>query len=350
MACSISFESDHAVNLAQLNMVRDLIAQARQLVEGLYVPDLLAIASFYPEWTKIGGGLGNYMTYGDIPESGFGDPSRFRFPRGAIVGRDLSHILPVDPADAEQVQEEVAHSRYDYPGGKDALHPWEGVTEAHYTGPRQKYQQLDENAKYSWLKSPRWRGRPMEVGPLARVLIGYASGRTDFKDVVTEALGQLKLPPAALFSTLGRTAARGLETRLAANWLSEEFDRLLANIRSGDRATANAKAWDPESWPQEAKGCGFSEAPRGALGHWVHIKEGKIENYQIVVPSTWNASPKDGRGQHGAYEAALLDTHVADAERPVEILRTVHSFDPCLACATHVFDPHGRKLSEVVVC
>ena len=137
---------------------------------------------------------------------------------------------------------------------------------------------------------------------------------------------------------------------MAVQWLSEEYDRLIANIKSGDTATANAKLWDPATWPAEAKGYGFSEAPRGALGHWVHIKEGKIENYQIVVPSTWNASPKDGKGQHGAYEAALLDTPVADAERPVEILRTVHSFDPCLACATHVFDPQGRKLSEVVVC
>ena len=349
-ACAISFEGDHAANMAQLSMVRDLIAQARRIVEGLYVPDLLAVASFYPEWTKIGGGLGNYMSYGDIPRNGIGDPQQYRFPRGVIVGRDLTHVLPVDPADPEQVREEVAHSWYDYPQGMEALHPWDGVTEAHYTGPRQHYRQLDENAKYSWLKAPRWRGRAMEVGPLARVLIGYASGRGDFKDVVTEALGRLKLPPEALFSTVGRTAARGLETRLAVQWLSEEYDRLIANIKSGDTATANAKLWDPTTWPAEAKGYGFSEAPRGALGHWVHIKEGKIENYQIVVPSTWNASPKDGKGQHGAYEAALLDTPVADAERPVEILRTVHSFDPCLACATHVFDPQGRKLSEVAVC
>jgi len=349
-ACAISFEGGHAVNMEQLSMVRDLIAQARRIVEGLYVPDLLAVASFYPEWTKIGGGLGNYMSYGDIPRSGIGDPQQYRFPRGVIVGRDLTHVLPVNPADPEQVREEVAHSWYDYPQGKEALHPWDGVTEAHYTGPRQHYRQLDENAKYSWLKAPRWRGRAMEVGPLARVLIGYASGRGDFKDVVTEALGRLKLPPEALFSTVGRTAARGLETRLAVQWLSEEYDRLIANIKSGDTATANAKLWDPATWPAEAKGYGFSEAPRGALGHWAHIKEGKIENYQIVVPSTWNASPKDGKGQHGAYEAALLDTPVADPERPVEILRTVHSFDPCLACATHVFDPQGRKLSEVVVC
>jgi hydrogenase large subunit len=223
------------------------------------------------------------------------------------------------------------------------------VTKPHYTGPQPPYQQLDENAKYSWLKAPRWKGLPMEVGPLARVLVGYASGRGDFKEVVAEALGRLKLPAAALFSTLGRTAARGLETRLAVRWLADEYDRLIANIKAGDTTTANTKLWDPQTWPAEAKGCGFTEAPRGALGHWVHIAAGKIANYQIVVPSTWNASPKDGKGQHGAYEAALLDTPITDPQRPVEILRTIHSFDPCLACASHVIGPDGRKLAEVVV-
>ncbi|MGP8245013.1 MAG: nickel-dependent hydrogenase large subunit [Bryobacteraceae bacterium] len=349
MACAISMQGDQAIDIERLNLVRDLITQARRVVEGLYVPDLMAVASFYPEWTKIGGGLGNYMSYGDVPRNGIDDVAHYRFPRGVLVGRDLTRILPVDPADSGQVREEVAHSWYDYPEGKDALHPWEGVTKAHYTGPKPPYRQLDENAKYSWLKAPRWKGLPMEVGPLARVLVGYASGRADFKDVVSEALGRLKLPASALFSTLGRTAARGLETRLAVQWLSDEYDGLLANIKAGDTATANTRLWDPQTWPAEAKGCGFSEAPRGALGHWVHIAAGKIENYQIVVPSTWNASPKDGKGQHGAYEAALLDTPMADPQRPIEILRTIHSFDPCLACASHVIGPDGRQLSEVVV-
>jgi hydrogenase large subunit len=349
MACAISMQGDHAINIERLNQVRDLITEARRVVEGLYVPDLLAVASFYPEWTKLGGGLGNYMSYGDIPQNGIDDPAHYRFPRGIVVGRDLSHVLPVDPTDSGQVREEVAHSWYDYPQGKDSLHPWEGVTKARYTGPKAPYQQLDENAKYSWLKAPRWKGLPMEVGPLARVLVGYAGGRSDFKEVVSEALGRLKLPPAALFSTMGRTAARGLETRLAVRWLSEEYDSLVANIKAGDTATANTKRWEPESWPADVKGCGFCEAPRGALGHWVHIAAGKIANYQIVVPSTWNASPKDGKGQHGAYEAALLDTPMADPERPLEILRTIHSFDPCLACASHVIGPDGRKLAQVVV-
>jgi hydrogenase large subunit len=181
------------------------------------------------------------------------------------------------------------------------------------------------------------------------MLIGFASGRTEYKDVVTEALGALKVPATALFSTLGRTAARGLETRLGVHWLQEEYDKLIANLKAGDTATANTTKWEPTTWPAEAKGYGFTEAPRGALCHWIHIKDTKITNYQIVVPSTWNASPKDTKGQHGAYESALLGTPMADPKRPLEILRTIHSFDPCLACASHVMDKDGRKLSEVLI-
>jgi hydrogenase large subunit len=349
MASAISMQGDNAINMERLNYVKGLIQDAMQVVENMYIPDLLAVASFYPEWTQIGGGLGNYMAYGDIPQNGIGDVSQFRFPRGVILNKNLSDVLPLDLTDAGQVREEVAHSWYEYPAGKDALHPWEGVTEAKYSGPKPPYKQLDENGKYSWLKAPRWKGNAMEVGPLSRMLVGYASGKTEFKDVVNDALGALKVPATALFSTLGRTAARGLETKLCVHWLMAEYEHLVANLKAGDSATADTARWEPSTWPAEAKGYGFTEAPRGALGHWVHIKDGKIENYQIVVPSTWNASPKDGKGQHGAYESALLNTPMADPKRPLEILRTIHSFDPCLACASHVFGPDGRKLAEVKV-
>jgi hydrogenase large subunit len=349
MASAISMQGDNAINMERLNLVHDCIIGALDVVEQLYIPDLLAIASFYPEWTTIGGGLGNYMVYGDVPQNGIGDPSRFRFPRGIILNKNLAEVLPVDPADPAQIQEEIAHSWYSYPAGKTSLHPWDGVTEPNYTGPKPPYKQLDENGGYSWLKAPRWRGHAMEVGPLARMLVGYASGKTEFKDVVSDALGRLNVPATALFSTLGRTAARGLETRLAVRWLLDEYNHLIANIKSGDTATADTSKWEPSTWPTEAKGYGFTEAPRGALCHWVHIKDKRIANYQIVVPSTWNASPKDGKGQHGAYEAALLGTPMADAKRPVEILRTIHSFDPCLACASHVLGPNGETLAEVVV-
>ncbi len=346
---AINLNGDNAINVERLEFVHGLIQDAQAIVEQLYIPDLMAVASFYPEWTTYGGGLGNYMVYGDIPQNGVNDASKFKFPRGVILNKNLAEVLPLDPADTNQIQEQIPHSWYKYPDGAKSLHPWEGVTEPNYTGPKPPFAQLDENGGYSFVKAPRWQGHAMEVGPLARVLVGFASGRDEFKEVVTEALGRLKLTPAALFSTLGRTAARGLETRLAVRWLQEEYDRLIANLKAGDTATANTAKWEPKTWPADCKGFGVEEAPRGALGHWIHIKDQKIANYQIVVPSTWNASPKDAQGQRGAYEAALLGTPMADPKRPLEILRTIHSFDPCLACATHVTSPEGETLAEVVV-
>ena len=349
MACAIALQSDSAINIERLNLVKDLIAQAKQFVDTIYIPDLLAVASFYPEWTQIGGGLGNYMAYGDVPQNGISDVASFKMPRGIILNKNLAEVLPVDPADAGQIQEQIAHSWYEYSAGKESLHPWEGETKPKYTGPKPPFTQLDENAKYSWLKAPRWKGNAMEVGPLSRMLVGFASGRPEYKEVVLAALGALKVPPTALFSTLGRTAARGLETQLCVNWLQQEYDRLIANLKTGDTYTANTVKWEPSSWAADAKGYGFTEAPRGALCHWIHINDQKIANYQIVVPSTWNASPKDGKGQHGAYESALLGTPMADPKRPLEILRTIHSFDPCLACASHVIGKNGETLAEVLV-
>jgi len=349
MASAISLQSDSAINMERLNLVKQQIDRAQEIVEQLYIPDLMAVASFYLDWAAIGGGLGNYMTYGDLPQNGIADVSAFRFPRGVILNKNLAEVLPIDHTDAGQIQEEISHSWYSYPAGESSLHPWDGVTEPNYTGPKPPYKELDENKAYSWLKAPRWKGNAMEVGPLARVLVGYASGKPEFKEVVGEALGRLKAPPAALFSTLGRTAARGLETKLAVHWLGQEYDHLIANLKAGDSITADTSHWDPSTWPKDCKGYGFTEAPRGALAHWIHIQDGKIANYQCIVPSTWNASPRDAKGQHGAYESALLGTPLADPQRPLEILRTIHSFDPCLACASHVFGPDGEKLAEVVV-
>ncbi len=347
--CAINLNSDDAINMERLNLVRREIQEAQRIVEQLYIPDLLAIASFYKEWASYGGGLGSYMSYGDIPQAGIDDPQAYRFPRGAILDKNLAEVLPVDPTDPGQIREEVAHSWYEYPPGVRELHPWDGVTKPRYTGPKPPYEHLDETGAYSWLKTPRWRGHAVEVGPLARMLVGYALGREDFKEVVDAALMHLQVPATALFSTLGRTAARGLETQLGAIWLGEEYDNLVANLKAGDASTANTDYWEPVTWPPECKGFGFTEAPRGALGHWVHIVDGRIENYQAVVPTTWNASPRDAQGRHGAYESALIGTPMADPQQPLEILRTVHSFDPCLACASHVIGPDGRTLAEVVV-
>jgi hydrogenase large subunit len=356
MPCSLPTTATHTEEEGSVTLTREaltsistLIQNAIDLVEKLYLPDLLLIASFYPEWSLIGGGLGNFLAYGDVPQSGIGNISQFRFPQGTVLNRDLTKALPLNLADTTQIQEDVSHSWYTYPPGSQSRHPYNGITEPKYAGPLPPYDYLDENGKYSWVKAPRWKGNPMEVGPLARVLVGYASGNQEFRSVVTDALGKLKWPTESLFSTMGRTLARGLETRLCARWLKAEYDKLMANISGGVTATAATARWDPATWPSTAKGFGFTEAPRGACAHWISIASTKIANYQIVVPSTWNASPKDSQGKRGAYESALLNTPVARPDEPLEILRTVHSFDPCLACATHVMSADGRKLAEVKV-
>ncbi|MGO9949762.1 MAG: nickel-dependent hydrogenase large subunit [Steroidobacteraceae bacterium] len=340
-----------AVNEVGLQLVAQIIEQMRSFVDEVYVPDTLAIASFYKDWFKTGEGVGNFMTYGDFPANGSPDRKSLLVPQGAILGRDLSHIeQDVDlNADAD-IQEFVAHSWYDYSGGKDAgLHPYKGETKLNYSGPQPPYQNLDTAASYSWLKSPRWKGHAMEVGPLARVLMLYASGHEPTKELATKALKQLDLPLEAMFSTMGRTAARTLECKIFADAMPQWHASLMANINAGDVRTFNDTLWEPSTWPSHAQGVGFMEAPRGALGHWIVIDEGKISNYQAVVPSTWNAGPRDAAGVEGPYEAALKGQSVQDPKQPLEILRTIHSFDPCLACAVHVIDPNGEELIQVRV-
>ena len=343
--CALNIEEANAINAERLAYVGRLFEEGARFVEQVYLPDLLAVAPYYLDWTQIGGGVSNYLCYGDLPTNGFADVARFKFPRGAVLDRDLSQVHPVDPRDPDGVQESIAHSWYSYRGGEDkALHPWAGETKFNYTGPKPPYENLNVDGKYSWLKTPRWKGHAMEVGPLARMLVGYASGQEEIKEAVTETLAALKAPPAVLFSTLGRTAARGIETRLVARWAMEFYGQLLANIRNGDSRTFTKEKWEPSTWPAQARGVGASEAPRGALAHWIVIKDQKIENYQLVVPSTWNASPRDGQGQRSPYEAALIGTPVHDPTQPLEILRTIHSFDPCLACAVHLYDDRGGRL------
>ena len=347
--CAIDLNSDSALNAERLSQVQDIIGQMREFVEQVYIPDTLAIASFYKDWGQRGEGLGNFLCYGDFPEKGMDDPASYLIPAGAILNRDLSTIHDVDMNAADQIQEYVAHSWYDYSGGKQqALHPYDGETTLNYTGPKPPYKHLDVEQSYSWLKSPRWKGQAMEVGPLARVLLLYAKGHEQTRELVGMALNKLDLPVKALFSTLGRTAARTLETRIIVDAMQTWYDHLLANIKSGDTDTFNEVLWDPSTWPKQAKGVGFMEAPRGALAHWVVIEDGKIANYQAVVPSTWNAGPRDPGGQPGAYEAALQDNHqLHDAKQPVEILRTIHSFDPCIACAVHLTDPQDGERIQV---
>ncbi|MCG6900563.1 MAG: nickel-dependent hydrogenase large subunit [Gammaproteobacteria bacterium] len=351
VACPIDLNSDSAINAERLAKVQEIITQMQSFVDQVYIPDLLAIAGFYKDWGARGEGLGNFLTFGDFPEKGMDDPSSYLIPSGAILNRDLSTIHDVDMNAADEIQEYVSHSWYDYNGGKEqGLHPYDGETRLNYSGPTPPYEQLDVEQSYSWLKSPRWKGHAMEVGPLARVLMLYASGNEQAQELVKMTLSTLDVPVDALFSTLGRTAARGLETKIVCDMMQTWYNQLVANIKAGDTKTHNEALWDPSTWPQQAKGVGFMEAPRGALAHWIVIEEGNIKNYQAVVPSTWNAGPRDQQGQPGAYEAALQDNHtLVDPKQPIEILRTIHSFDPCIACAVHVTDPEGEELIKVKV-
>jgi Ni,Fe-hydrogenase I large subunit len=329
------------INPERIDFMRELCRSALKFVEDYYIPDVLAIAPLYKDWFTRGEGLGNFLVYGDYSSGDQNDPKTFLFPRGIVMGRDISKVLPVDPG---KITESIAHSWYEYSGGDAAaMHPSQGETKPKYSGPKPPYDHLDVDAKYSWLKAPRYDGKPMEVGPLARMVVGYASGKKEIVDSVNGALKALNAPATVLFSTLGRIAARALEAQLMARQLGGWVDELGANLAHGKTAIFNPVRWDPGSWPASAVGYGWHEAPRGSLGHWVEIDGKSIKNYQAVVPSTWNAGPRDAQGQRGAYEAALLNTPVADPSRPLEILRTIHSFDPCIACAVHVIDAQGRE-------
>ena len=346
--CSIDTNEVAAINSDRLNLVARLISQADEFVNQVYIPDLLAVASFYKDWAQWGGGLKNYMSYGEYPTQGYGKPEAFKYPRGVVLNRDLSTVHPVNPRDSQEIKEYIASSWYTYDGGdNEGIHPWAGETRLNYTGPKPPFETLEGHAKYSFLKTPRWKANPREVGPLARLVVAYASGHTDVQELVKDTLGKLNVPVGALFSTLGRTAARGLDAALAMIWLKEFFGQLMDRVKINETSTFNGERWEPKSWPTDAEGVGLVEAPRGSLAHWIKIHDAKIDNYQLVVPTTWNGSPRDAKGQRSSFEASLIGTPVAKIDEPVEIIRTIHSFDPCLACAVHLYDPQGRHISQV---
>ena len=358
--CAINVDgvgSVGAINMESLNHVSSIIDQTIEFIDNVYVPDILAVGQFYKGWLY-GGGLSgsNVLAYGDIPDKANDySAANLMMPHGAIINGNLKEVHDVDLRNPDEIQEFVPHSWYKYPGGVKGLHPWDGITEPDFElgsktkGSRTNIEQIDESAKYSWIKAPRWKGHAMEVGPLARYVVGYAKGDKEITEQITYVLKTLDVPVSALFSTLGRTAARGLEAQWAARKMRYFMDKMIANLKAGDSATANVDNWEPSTWPKEAKGVGFTEAPRGALGHWIKIKDTRIENYQCVVPTTWNGSPRDEAGNIGAFEASLMNTKMERPEEPVEILRTLHSFDPCLACSTHVMSEEGEELTNIKV-
>ena len=346
----IDLNSDTALNAERLSIINDSINKMITFVDQVYLPDLLAIAPYYLEYGALGEGLGNFLTWGEFPGEDNSDTSAFLVPRSLILNRDLGNIQEPNPRDFDRMKEFIAHSWYKYgTGDESGLHPWQGETEFNYTGPKPPYQYLEVDQKYSWLKAPRWNEVPVEVGPLARVLAMYAGGHAQTKELVNLVLKTLDVPISAVFSTLGRTAARAIETKVFADMMRAYYDDLIAEIKAGNTRTYEGSMWEPATWPARAAGFGYMEAPRGALGHWIVIQNGKVENYQMVVPTTWNGSPRDHKGQAGAYEASLVGTPLAKPEWPLEILRTIHSFDPCMACAIHMVDATGRDLGEAAI-
>ena len=362
MACPINMHDTGAqgtmVNEVTLNYMRDIAKRSLEIVENVYLPDIKAIAGFYPEWFKYGAGLSNHnvLGYGEFPEiaNDWSDAS-MQLPRGAIINGNLNEVHDVDLRDLNEIQEFVDHSWYRYPDASKGLHPWEGITEQAFelskgsVGDKTKFEWLGADGKYSWIKSPRWKGHMMEVGPLSRLVMGVAKNVPHIKEPAMALLEELNAPLEAVFSTLGRHAARALECRWAAQKMVQYVDDLTANIRAGDECAANMEKWEPSTWPKEARGVGFCEAPRGALGHWCVIKDTRIANWQAIVPTTWNASPRSPSGELGAFEQSLIGTPVAVEDQPLEIIRTIHSFDPCLACATHLLSPKGEELCSVKV-
>jgi len=340
-------------NPARIALFKQLLEDGTKFIKGAYLPDIYMAGTMYKEEATdkdatykgvggTGGGLLSYMSYGDfaLDDTGYYKAKKL-FPKGLVLDGDITKIHPLDQS---KIAEDVTHSWYEGTGKPE--HPYVGTTIPKYTGLEKKedgYAYLKTKEKYSWIKSPRYEGKAVEVGPLARMVVGYVSGDERIKKYVGNFLKRSGLPIEVLFSTVGRTAARAIETELMADVMMDWVDELAKNVASGDLSTWTEFDFDAVS--RDTKGMGLAEAPRGALGHWVVIKDGKVTNYQAVVPSTWNAGPRDGKGQMGAYEAALIGTKVADPEQPLEIVRTIHSFDPCIACAVHVVDTKGKELA-----
>ena len=341
VANAINLDNEATLNMTKLYAIKDLLAEVATFVHQVYLPDVLAVGSMYPDWLGYGAGVTNYLAVPDLPlDAG---ATSFDLPGGTILGGDFGSFQPItswkDERFGTQVVECIAHSWYD---GDWTRHPYEEETVP-------KYGEFEDKGKYSWIKSPRFDGKAMQVGPLAQVLMGYASGHPLFKKYVDYSLEMLskltgqKIGAGVVHSTLGRHLARAIRCAVLADQALDHWGRLANNIGKGDLAIFN-----PPVFPKgEQRGFGVHEAPRGTLSHWIVIRDGKIANYQAVVPSTWNAGPRDEKGQPGPYEASLLGNPVADPDRPLEVVRTIHSFDPCIACAIHTLDVEGNEISRV---
>jgi len=343
VANAINLDSEAALNVDRLYAMKALLDKVIPFVQNVYFPDVCVVAGFYPEWFSYGAGVTNYLSVPDLPLNE--KSTEFELPGGFIPNGNLAAFKPIkgtkDPYWRKGVTEDSTHAYYT---GGGPLHPFQGETEPNFTD-------WKEDAKYTWVKAPRFEGQPAQVGPLANVLCGYAAGNPLMKKYVDLALdkvstiAKVKATPAMLHSTLGRHAARAVRCAVLSELAIKQWQLLTDNVLKGD-----TKVFNQPVFPKgEIEGVGFHEAPRGALSHWVVVDNGKIKNYQAVVPTTWNASPRDDKGVPGPYEAALLKNPVAQIDHPLEVVRTIHSFDPCMACAVHTFDAEGKNIAKVKV-
>jgi hydrogenase large subunit len=341
VANPINLDSQSTLTLERLYAIKGFIDELGAFIEQVYLPDVAAVGAFYADWTGYGAGVMNYLSVPEMPLDGMG--TEFELPGGYIENGDLGTYQPITSFQDEFFENGVAESsKHAWYEGSASLHPYDGETVPNYTD-------FEDDGKYSWVKAPTFNGKRAQVGPLANVLCMAAAGHeptTRYLDKVVSmasALAGTQIPLTALHSTIGRHAARAIRCAVIYESLQNQWNLLMENIGSGDYDTFNR----PTFMKGEQRGFGFHEAPRGTLSHWVVIRDGKIANYQAVVPSTWNAGPRDEADELGPYEASLIDNPVADPELPLEVIRTVHSFDPCLACAIHMVDDRKQEIVKV---
>jgi hydrogenase large subunit len=348
VANAINLDNPATLNMEKLYKVKDLLEEVSTFVQQVYFPDVATVGGLYAEWARYGAGVTDYLSVPELPLDTRG--TKFDMPGGTLIGGQAKPIAGFgDEYFAQGVTETSKHSHYADSGAP--LHPWKGETTPRFNGVWKEGEPAPD--KYSWVKAPRFGGRPMQVGPLAQVLYALEAGdpltvkyATRCLDLVS-AVAKAKVGPAILESTLGRIAARAIRAAVISELALKHWRLLVENIGKGDTAIYNDPM--PRLAKGEYRGVGFHEAPRGTLSHWCVIRDGKIVNYQAVVPSTWNAGPRDERDKMGPYEASLIGNPVADSAKPLEALRTIHSFDPCLACAIHTVDGEGNEVARVKV-
>ena len=356
MACSIDPNSSESINQVQMDQIKTWIDEIIEFVNDCYYPDVLAIAGVYKDYFDIGATHPNYLAVGLAGSIFAGDPNKSRISSshtaikpGVIMDGDISKVLPFDP---HKIEEFISSAWYEYSVGDDkGLTPDKGETTVKYTGPEPPFEWLGDNDKYTWSKAPRYDGKPMQVGPIARMILAYAQGYEPVKQILDQAMATLGITPAQLNSTMGRTFARAAEARVSSQLLLEDYNALVDNIKEGRIDVFDASKWEPSSWPAECQGYGFVEVARGNLSHWVSIKNSKVERYQAVVPTTWLAGGRDANGVTVPYEESLMGTGthpLLDPKAPLEPMRTIHSYDPCMSCGVHILDPDGNLVGEAV--